>query len=74
MQNENETVRLLILDTSQNDAEDLVNLLRNAGRATQAQLIENEQHLSELLNNKTWDLCFAHLRSTDLTPFQVITQ
>ncbi|MCF7981055.1 MAG: EAL domain-containing protein, partial [Pseudomonadales bacterium] len=46
----------------------------NAGRATQAQLIENEQHLSELLNNKTWDLCFAHLRSTDLTPFQVITQ
>jgi len=74
MHNENESVRLLILDTSQNDAEDLVNLFRNAGRATQAQLIESEQHLSELLSNKTWDLCFAHLRSTELTPFQVIAQ
>ena len=74
MHNENESVRLLILDTSQNDAEDLVNLFRNAGRATQAQLIENEQHLSELLSNKTWDLCFAHLRSTELTPFQVTAQ
>lgn len=73
MQNDN-TVRLLILDTSQNDAEELVNILRNAGRATQAQLIENEQHLSELLNAKTWDLCFAHTRSADFTPYQVLAQ
>lgn len=72
MENGNGTVKLLILDTSQNDAEDLVNLLRNAGHATQAQLIESEQQLSELLNSKTWDLCFAHSRSTDYTPFQVL--
>lgn len=74
MENGNGTVKLLILDTSQNDAEDLVNLLRNAGHATQAQLIESEQQLSELLNSKTWDLCFAHNRSTDYTPFQVLAQ
>jgi len=70
----NNTVRLLILDTSRNDAEELVNILRNAGRATQAQLIENEQQLTELLNSKTWDLCFAHSRCTSFTPYQVLTQ
>ena len=71
MKNNKETVRLLILDTSQNEAEDLVNLLRNAGRATQAELIESEQHLNELTSSKTWDICFANNRSTEFTPLQL---
>ena len=56
MQMKQDTVRLLILDTSQNDAEELVNLLRNAGRATQAQMIDSPEHLSDLLNQRAWDL------------------
>ena len=54
-----ETVRLLILNNSQNHAEELVNLLRNEGYPTQAQLIESEQQAQELLKSRQWDLCIA---------------
>ncbi len=71
MQNNKEAVRLLILETSQNDAEDLVNLLRNAGRATQAQMIESPEQFAELLHNKTWDLCLAHTKCTEPSAFEI---
>ncbi len=74
MQNNKEAVRLLILETSQNDAEDLVNLLRNAGRATQAQMIETAKQLPDLLNTKTWDLCLAHTQCNDPNAFEVQSQ
>ena len=67
MQKPKDTIKLLILDTSRNEAEELVNLLRNAGHATQATFIESEEHLLELLNTKSWDLFFASERSTELT-------
>lgn len=67
MQKTTETIKLLILDTSRNEAEDLVNLLRNAGRATQAVFIESEEHLLELLNSKSWDLFYASQRSQEVT-------
>ena len=74
MDKSKDTIRLLILDTSQNDAEELINLLRNAGHATQAQMIESESQFQELLNSKRWDLCFAHQRATTFNPFQVLAQ
>ncbi|MFN3235943.1 MAG: EAL domain-containing protein [Pseudomonadales bacterium] len=52
----NQPVRLLILEESQNRAEELIVLLRNAGRATRAQQIESEANLAELLKSQTWDL------------------
>ena len=67
MQNNIDTIKLLILDTSRNEAEELVNLLRNAGRATQAKFIESEEHLLELLNSKSWDLFYASERSQEIT-------
>ena len=67
-----DTIRLLILDTSRNEAEDLVNLLRNAGRATQAKFVESEEHLLELLNSKNWDLFYASERSEALTAEQAL--
>ncbi|MEZ5523383.1 MAG: EAL domain-containing protein [Pseudomonadales bacterium] len=73
MQNSTDTIRLLILDTSRNEAEELVNLLRNAGRATQAKFIESEEHLLELLNSKSWDLFYASERSESLTAEQALT-
>lgn len=72
MQNSSDTIRLLILDTSRNEAEDLVNLLRNAGRATQAKFIESEEHLLELLNSKSWDLFYASERSQEFTAEQAL--
>ncbi len=71
MQMQQDTIRLLILDPSQNDAEDLINLLRNSGHATQAQMVESPQQLADLFKQKNWDLCFASNRSVGFTPFQL---
>lgn len=59
MQKKNTTVHLLILDPSQNDAESLVSLLRNSGKATRAHRITSEEDLEETLKNGSWDLLLA---------------
>lgn len=51
-------IRLLILDDSQNHAERLVSILRNAGHATRAHRITSREDLQESLQ-QTWDLCLA---------------
>ncbi|HDZ57039.1 MAG TPA: EAL domain-containing protein [Pseudomonas xinjiangensis] len=51
-------IRLLILEDSQNNAERLVSLLRNAGHATRAHRITSAEDLHESLQ-QTWDLCLA---------------
>lgn len=56
MPRKTETIHLLILDPSQNDAEYLVSLLRNAGRATRAHRLTSEEDLLEALNGGNWDL------------------
>lgn len=59
MQKNKTTVHLLLLDPSQNDAESVVSLLRNAGRATRAHRITSEEDLEEALKTSTWDLLLA---------------
>ncbi|AZT84655.1 EAL domain-containing protein [Marinobacter sp. NP-4(2019)] len=59
MQKKNATVHLLILDPSQNDAESLISLLRNSGKATRAHRITSEEDLEETLKNGNWDLLLA---------------
>ena len=59
MQKKNATVHLLILDPSQNDAESLVSLLRNSGKATRAHRITSEEDLEETLKAGNWDLLLA---------------
>jgi diguanylate cyclase (GGDEF)-like protein len=59
MANKQKTLHLLILDKSQNDAESLVSLLRNAGRATRAHRITSEDDLEEQLKEHNWDLLLA---------------
>ncbi len=59
MQKKNATVHLLILDPSQNDAESLVSLLRNSGKATRAHRITSEEDLEETLKTGNWDLLLA---------------
>lgn len=59
MQKKNATVHLLILDPSQNDAETLVSLLRNSGKATRAHRITSEEDLEETLKAGNWDLLLA---------------
>lgn len=59
MQKNNPTVHLLILDSSENDAEALVSLLRNAGKATRAHRITSEEDLEDTLQAGNWDLFLA---------------
>jgi|TARA_R110000822_G_scaffold8704_16_gene34279 multidomain signaling protein FimX len=58
MGTDSNAIRLLILEDSQNDAERLVSLLRNAGHATRAHRITSVEDLHECLQ-QTWDLCLA---------------
>ena len=51
-------IRVLILDDSQNNAERLVSVLRNAGHATRAHRISSVEDLHESLQ-QSWDLCLA---------------
>lgn len=67
-----EPVRLLILDSSQNSAEQHIALLRNAGRATRAHQVESEQELTTALREQTWDLCLANATVNDLTAARAI--
>ncbi|OEY65257.1 EAL domain-containing protein [Marinobacter sp. X15-166B] len=68
MQNKNPTVHLLILDPSQNDAEALVSLLRNSGRATRAHRITSEEALEEAIDTRSWDLMLARDVAQELSP------
>ncbi len=56
MSRSNETLFLLLLDKSQNDAEKVISLLRNAGLPTRAKRIESEDELIEALDEQSWDL------------------
>ncbi|WP_304639646.1 EAL domain-containing response regulator [Pseudomonas sp.] len=69
MATDNTAIRLLILDDSQNDAERLVSVLRNAGHATRAHRITSMEDLQESLQ-QTWDLCLALPETSAMTATQ----
>ncbi|MCB1692117.1 MAG: EAL domain-containing protein [Pseudomonadales bacterium] len=70
--NKNQPVRLLILEESQNRAEELIVLLRTAGRATRAHQIASEADLVERLGEQTWDLLISRMEAAGLTAEQVV--
>ncbi|MED5430931.1 MAG: PAS domain S-box protein, partial [Pseudomonadota bacterium] len=51
-----DNLRLLIAHDSQDEAEQLMNMLRNAGRATRAQLALGEDDLLRALKGGAWEL------------------
>lgn len=71
MANEKKTVRLLILEDSQNEAERLVSLFRNAGRATRVHRVTSSEDLGEALQ-QTWDLLIAAPHSAALAPEEAL--
>ncbi|MGE4407719.1 EAL domain-containing protein [Pseudomonas sp.] len=65
------TIRLLILEDSQNEAERLVSLFRNAGQATRVHRLTSSDDLAEALK-QTWDLLINAPHSENLDPSEVI--
>lgn len=54
-----ETVRLLVLHESQDNAEQIVNALKNSGIATRPELIRSEDELLDALKDGVWDILLA---------------
>ena len=68
---EKKTIRLLILEDSQNEAERLVSLFRNAGRATRVHRLTSSDDLAEALK-QSWDLLISAPTSEHLDPHEAI--
>lgn len=71
MANEKKTVRLLILEDSQNEAERLVSLFRNAGSATRVHRLTSSEDLAEALQ-QSWDLLIVAPHSENLAPSEAV--
>lgn len=71
MANEKKTIRLLILEDSQNEAERLVSLFRNAGRATRVHRITSSEDLTDILP-QGWDLLIAAPEAEALEPSEAL--
>lgn len=56
---QNDTIRLLILHESQDNAEQIINALKNTGVAIRPKLINNEDSLIDSLKDGTWDIMLA---------------
>jgi diguanylate cyclase (GGDEF)-like protein/PAS domain S-box-containing protein len=69
---EKKTIRLLILEDSQNEAERLVSLFRNSGHATRVHRLVSSDDLAQALA-QSWDLLIAAPSSENLEPREAIT-
>jgi len=72
--NDHAPVRLLILEESQNRAEELIVLLRTAGRATRAHQIESDSDFSARVVEQTWDLVLASPEANGFTAEALLSQ
>ena len=61
----NETIFLLILEKSENDAEKMISLIRNSGIPTRAKRIEDEEGLIESIEKQAWDLLLIREQEVD---------
>ena len=63
-----QTLRLLVVEESRNDAEALANILRNAGQASRLSYAEAEEDLAQALDQQSPDiiLCAATLETISL--------
>lgn len=68
----NNTIRLLILNDSRQEAERLISMLNNAGHPVRAQHVDNEDVLNKLLQEKAWDLLIGLDKTDNLKPVDAI--
>ncbi|WP_126456122.1 EAL domain-containing protein [Sulfuriflexus mobilis] len=66
------TLHLLIVDESSNDAEVITNILRNAGHAVRATRVEDEEDMQEALEKQSWDLIITAEKLTNMNAQKAI--
>ena len=69
-----EALRLLICSQSPQEAETLTSLLRNAGHATRASLVQNLDTLKSKLSEQVWDICLCEMKLPNLTGKEVLAE
>lgn len=69
-----ETYRVLILVESQNEAERLISLFRNAGQAVRAHRLTSEQDFLDHLKEQVWDLMIGDDKHPDYSLEQACQQ
>ncbi len=67
-----QTLHLLVLDDSSNDAETVANMLRNAGHAVHADRIEDDEDLREALAKNDCDMVLAKPQIPYLSALEAI--
>ena len=74
MSKKTETIKLLILHESRDEAEQLMNLIRNSGRATRGQLIDSADTLTNSLAGGQWDLMLLRPEAEEITALDCLQQ
>lgn len=72
MPTKTETIKLLLLHESRDEAEQLLNLIRNSGKATRGQLIDSTDTLLSALNNSKWDLMLLRPEADGITAMECL--
>lgn len=68
------TIKLLLINESDNEGERLISLFRNAGRVARAHRAESVEELYTLLEKKTWDLIIANDKHPEISIEQCLGQ
>lgn len=69
-----DTLHLLLLTKTQNDAEQLISLLRNSGYATRAQSVSSHEQFEESLRSARWDVIVVDPELRDIKFTELLNQ
>lgn len=68
------TIKLLLVNESDNEGERLVSLFRNAGRVARAHRVESAEALFSALESDSWDLLISNDKHPELSTEQCLEQ
>lgn len=74
MSSSRDTLHLLLLTKTQNDAEQLISLLRNSGYATRAQSVNSHEQFEESLRSARWDVIVVDPELRDIKFTELLNQ
>lgn len=70
----NDILHLLLITQDQNDAEELVSLLRNSGQAVRAHMVSSQDDFNQQIQLNSWDLILAEPHAHGIDPTEIFSQ